>query len=127
MKKKYNERQSSVPLLSEMYVNQVWVHVHVCVHVLILFTGTLDDCLKTNEMKSLHCMVTLLPELFADELTGVCNVSDVRRSPIQTINSRPCLVTSAVEREARQHFNCTEGKFGPALQNKVNMLKLRKI
>lgn len=108
-----------------MYVNQVWVHV--CVHVLILFTGTLDDCLKTNEMKSLHCMVTLLPELFADELTGVCNVSDVRRSPIQTINSRPCLVTPAVEREARQHFNCTEGKFGPALQNKVNMLKLRKI
>ncbi|XP_022332013.2 ciliated left-right organizer metallopeptidase-like [Crassostrea virginica] len=54
----------------------------------------------------------------SDELTGVCNVSDVRRSPIQTINSRPCLVTLAVEREARQHFNCTEGKFGPALQNK---------
>lgn len=49
----------------------------------------------------------------------MCNDSDVRRSPVQIVNGLPRLLTPAVQREAKQHFNCQDVKFGPALQKEV--------
>lgn len=49
----------------------------------------------------------------------MCNDSDVRRSSVQIVNGLPRLLTPAVQREAKQHFNCQDVKFGPALQKEV--------
>ncbi|XP_061172725.1 ciliated left-right organizer metallopeptidase-like [Saccostrea echinata] len=57
-----------------------------------------------------------------DELSGLCNNSDIRNNPVQTVNGVLRLLTPAVEREAIRHFNCQEDKFGPALQEERGIL-----
>lgn len=57
-----------------------------------------------------------------DELSSMCNDSDVRRNPVQIVNGLPRLLTPAVQREAKQHFNCQDVKFGPALQKEGGIL-----
>ncbi|XP_062595486.1 ciliated left-right organizer metallopeptidase-like [Saccostrea cucullata] len=57
-----------------------------------------------------------------DELSGLCNDSDIRNNPVQTVNGILRLLTPAVEREAIKHFNCQQDKFGPALQEERGVL-----